>query len=118
MVRKSPSGKPRGPRLYYPNAYLGSVGVHLSAPVRNWLESLPGLLGRGTDPNNAWTINLQTKEAALPTTHHFLAMVKMQYKLSVQAWMSDVGGEYTSMAFTTMMKEKGITVLQSVPHVH
>ena len=25
--------------------------MHLSAPVQNWLESLPGLLGRGTDPN-------------------------------------------------------------------
>ena len=32
--------------------------------------------------------------------------------------MSDAGGKYTSMAFTTMMKEKGITVLQSVPHTH
>ena len=31
--------------------------------------------------------------------------------------MSDAGGEYTSTAFTTMMKEKGITV-QSVPHAH
>ena len=25
--------------------------MHLSAPVRYWLENLPGLLGRGTDPN-------------------------------------------------------------------
>ena len=32
--------------------------------------------------------------------------------------MSDAGGKYTSMAFTTMMKEKGITILQSVPHAH
>ena len=45
-------------------------------------------------------------------------MVEMQYKTSVRAWMSDAGGEYTSTAFLTMMKEKGITVLQSVPHAH
>ena len=32
--------------------------------------------------------------------------------------MSDAGGEYTSTTFLTMMKEKGITVLQSVPHAH
>ena len=32
--------------------------------------------------------------------------------------MSNAGGKYTSTAFTTMMKEKGITFLQSVPHVH
>ena len=68
--------------------------------------------------SHAWTINLRTKDAALPATHHFLVMVETQYKISVQAWMSDAGGEYTSTAFTTMMKEKGITVLQSVPHAH
>ena len=68
--------------------------------------------------SHAWTINLRTKDAALPATRHFLAMVETQYKASVRAWMSDAGGEYTSMAFLTMMKEKGITVLQSVPHAH
>ena len=41
----SPSGKPWGPRLYYSNDYLGSVGVYLVSPVRNWLESLPGFIG-------------------------------------------------------------------------
>ena len=68
--------------------------------------------------SHAWTINLRTKDAALPATRHFLAMVETQYKASVQAWMSNAGGKYTSTAFTTMMKEKGITVLQSVPHAH
>ena len=68
--------------------------------------------------SHTWTINLRTKDAALPATHHFLVMVETQYKMSVRAWMSDAGGEYTSTAFTTMMKEKGITVLQSVPHAH
>ena len=32
--------------------------MHLSAPVRNWLESLPGLLGRGTDPNRTASSDL------------------------------------------------------------
>ena len=45
LVRKSPSGKPQGPRLYYSNDHLGSVGVHLLAPVQNWLESLLGFIG-------------------------------------------------------------------------
>ena len=63
--------------------------------------------------SHTWTINLQTKDAALPATCHSLAMVEIQYKLSVWAWMSDAGGKYTSMTFTTMMEEKGITVLQS-----
>ena len=65
-----------------------------------------------------WTINLRTKDAALPATCHFLAMVKNQYSTTVKSWMSDAGGEYTSMAFTTLLKEKGIQILQSVPHAH
>ena len=32
--------------------------------------------------------------------------------------MSDAGGEYMSRAFTTLMKENGIEVLQSIPHAH
>ena len=32
--------------------------------------------------------------------------------------MSDAGGEYMSKAFTTLMKENGIEVLQSIPHAH
>ena len=41
----SPSSKPQGLRLYYPNNYLGSVGVHLLALVQHWLESLLGFIG-------------------------------------------------------------------------
>ena len=44
-VQKSPSGKPQGPRLFYSNDYLGSLGVHLLAPVWYWLENLPGFIG-------------------------------------------------------------------------
>ena len=32
--------------------------------------------------------------------------------------MSDAGGKYMSKVFTTLMKENGIEVLQSIPHVH
>ena len=33
--------------------------------------------------SHAWTVNLRTKDTALPATCHFLAMVKTQYKVSV-----------------------------------
>jgi hypothetical protein len=68
--------------------------------------------------SHAWTINLHTKDAALPATRHFLAMVETKYQKRVRGWMSDAGGEYTSKAFIEMMKEKGIQVNQSVPHTH
>ena len=41
---KSPRGKPWGPRLYYSNNYLGSVGVYLVSPERYWIENLPGFI--------------------------------------------------------------------------
>jgi hypothetical protein len=68
--------------------------------------------------SHAWTINLRTKDAALPATRHFLAMVETKYQKRVRGWMSDAGGEYTSKAFVEMMKEKGIQINQSVPHAH
>jgi hypothetical protein len=68
--------------------------------------------------SHAWTINLRTKDAALPATRHFLAMVETKYQKRVRGWMSDAGGEYTSKAFVAMMKDKGIQINQSVPHAH
>ena len=68
--------------------------------------------------SHAWTMNLRTKDAALVATRHFLAMVETKYQKRVRRWMSDAGGEYTSLTFTTMLKEKGIEILQSIPHAH
>ena len=41
----SPSGKSWGPRLFFSNNYLGSVGVYLVSLGWHWLESLPGFIG-------------------------------------------------------------------------
>jgi transposase InsO family protein len=68
--------------------------------------------------SNAWTINLRTKDAALPATKHFIAMVENQYNGKIRKWMSDAGGEYTSKAFTQMLNDKGIKILQSIPYAH
>jgi hypothetical protein len=68
--------------------------------------------------SHAWTMNLHTKDGALMATRHFLAMVETRYQKKVRRWMSDAGGEYMSLTFTTMLKEKGIEILQSIPHAH
>jgi len=47
-----------------------------------------------------------------------MTMVETQYKSSVRGWMSDAGGEFKSKVFTKLLTEKGIKVLQSIPHVH
>jgi hypothetical protein len=68
--------------------------------------------------SHTWTINLRTKDTALPATQHFLVMVETKYQKHVRGWMSDAGGEYTSKVFVDMMKNKGIQINQSVPHAH
>jgi hypothetical protein len=65
--------------------------------------------------SHAWTMNLRSKDAAITATKQFLAMVKNKYKTTIGKWMSDAGGEYKSNAFTKMLKDEGIEILQSVP---
>ena len=44
-------------------------------------------------------------------------MVEMQYKSRVWAFMSDFEGEFTSLKLEERLKELGICVQQSVPHM-
>ena len=69
------SGKPQGPRLYYSNDYLGSVGVHLSAPVRHWLESLLGFIG----------LEAQTLTEELCSSR--VKMEELEQKMTEQDWV-------------------------------
>jgi hypothetical protein len=45
-------------------------------------------------------------------------MVEVRYKAKVQEWMTDGGGEYTSKVYADMLKERGIRILQRIPHAH
>ena len=64
-----------------------------------------------------WTILLHAKSAAVVATHQFLQMVKMQFQVLVQGWMSDFSREYKSIAYDDLLKEEGIRVYTSAPHV-
>jgi transposase InsO family protein len=44
--------------------------------------------------------------------------VEVKHKSKIVQWMSDAGGEFKSNAFIKMLKDNGIEILQSVPHVH
>jgi len=61
---------------------------------------------------------LRTKDAALTATSHFLSMVEVKYGSYVKQWMSDAGGEYKSKAFTQMLMDRGIEILQSILYAH
>ena len=87
-------------------------------PIKSYKKFKYSIVFYDNYSSHAWTINLCTKDAALQATKYFLVMVETIYETRVQKWMSDAGGEYMSRVFTSLMKEKGIEVLQSIPHAH
>jgi transposase InsO family protein len=65
----------------------------------------------------SWIMLLRQKSSAIIALKDFLAMVQTQYGCTIKEWMSDAGGEYKSDAFLSVLKAKGIKILQSVPFV-
>ena len=68
--------------------------------------------------SHTWTIGLRTKDTALPVTQQWLTYVENQYGAKVQKWKSDSGGELKSKAFRDMLKDRGIEIITSAPHIH
>ena len=60
--------------------------IHLDLkvyPVKSYRKYRYSIVFLDDFTSHTWTINLWTKDTALPATRHFLAMVKAQYKVSV-----------------------------------
>ena len=89
-----------------------------SFPIESYRKYKYSIVYYDDYTSQVWTINLRTKDAALAATKQFIAMVETQYQARIVNWKSDAGGEYTSKVFTEMLKDRGIKVLQSVPHAH
>jgi len=89
-----------------------------SFPVESYHKYKYAIVFLDDFSSNAWTINLRTKDAALPATKRFIAMVKNQLNTNIIEWMSDAGGEYKSKVFLDMLGNEGIKVSQSIPYVH
>ncbi|KAL7281613.1 hypothetical protein ACG7TL_004930 [Trametes sanguinea] len=87
-----------------------------SFPVDSYHKYKYAIMFLDDHTSYAWAVCLRFKDAALTATKHFLANVENQFKTKVQKWMSDGGGEYKSKAFDNLLKDKGIEILQSVPH--
>src|SRR6266571_3806772 len=65
----------------------------------------------------AWITLLWDKASAITALKQWLALIKNQFNATIKEWMSDAGREYKSGAFTKHLKDAGITVLQSAPHM-
>ena len=89
-----------------------------SFPIKSYRKYKYAIVFYDDCSSHAWTMNLRTKDAVINATKQFIAMVENKYNVKIKRWMSDAGGEYKSNAFIKMLKDKGIEILQSVPHAH
>jgi hypothetical protein len=87
-------------------------------PIESYQKFKYSIIFYDDHTSHAWTINLRTKDAALPAVKQFIKMVEVKYKSNIQKWMSDGGGEYNSGAFNAHLKERGIEIIKSIPHAH
>jgi transposase InsO family protein len=65
-----------------------------------------------------WIVLLRRKSKADPAIRQFIAMVKNQFNKVIHEFMIDAGGEFKSEQLSTFLKELGINILTSVPHMH
>jgi transposase InsO family protein len=65
-----------------------------------------------------WIVLLRCKSKADPAIRQFIAMVKNQFNKVIHEFMIDAGGEFKSEGLRTFLKELGINILTSVPHMH
>ena len=65
-----------------------------------------------------WIVLLRCKSEADPAIRQFIAMIKNQYNKVIRELMIDAGGEFKSDKLRTFLKELGINILTSVPHMH
>jgi transposase InsO family protein len=65
-----------------------------------------------------WTVNLKHKSNANLAIGQFFAKIKTQYRKTIQEFQIDAGGEFKSTELTEFLKELGVNILTSVPHMH
>jgi transposase InsO family protein len=65
-----------------------------------------------------WIVLLRRKSDADPAIRQFIAKIKNQFNKVIREFMIDVGGEFKSEELRMFLKELGINILTSVPHMH
>jgi transposase InsO family protein len=65
-----------------------------------------------------WIVLLRRKSEEDPANRQFIAIVKNQFNKVIHEFMIDAGGEFKSNKLRTFLKELGINILTSVPHMH
>ena len=65
----------------------------------------------------AWITLLHDKALAITALKQWLVLIENQFDQTIKEWMSDASSEYKSDTFMKSLKDAGITVLQSAPHM-
>jgi transposase InsO family protein len=63
-------------------------------------------------------VNLKHKSDADPAIRRFIAKIKTQYRKTIHEFQINAGGEFKSTELTEFLKELGVNILTSVPHMH
>ena len=68
--------------------------------------------------SHSWTVNLKHKSDADLAIPQFTAKIKSRYNTQVQEFQIDAVGKFKSKELTEFLKELGVDILTSVPHMH
>ena len=68
--------------------------------------------------SHGWITLLRKKSEADPAIRQFIAMAKTQFNAPIREFMINAGGEFQSQSLREFLKELGINILTSVPHMH
>ena len=67
--------------------------------------------------SHGWITLLRCKSEADPAIRQFIAMIKTQHNALIHEFMIDAQGEFKSDGLRMFLKELGINILTSVPHM-
>jgi hypothetical protein len=68
--------------------------------------------------SHSWTVNLKHKSDADPAIRQLIAKIRTQYGKTICEFQIDAGGEFKSKELTEFLKELGVNILTSIPHMH
>lgn len=98
---------------------FGKIHMDLkSLPVRSYHGYNFYIIFFDDCTSHGWIQHLKLKSDADAAIRQFIAMVKTKYNAGIVEVMIDAGGEFKSRELTTFLKEQGISILTSVPHMH
>ena len=117
---KRPLGNPNGMYSEVPDIhsmYMKLVGELVYLLVNTCPDIAYIVNALAQHGSNTESCDFTAGSTALMATCQFLQMVKMQFEVSVQGWMSDFGGEYKSAAYDDLLKGEGIQIYNSASHI-